>query len=50
MLEKLVLQEKVSQYGSALPSFDESFRTTLDFLENPHKLWAFKRLEDSKRC
>ena len=29
-------------------SFDETVRTTLDFLSNPWKLWASGRLEDRR--
>lgn len=43
--EKLVLQEKITRCGTPLASFDETFRTAMDFLENPRKLWAFGSFE-----
>src|SRR5687767_8302559 len=46
--QRVVLQEKISRCGRPLNSFDESLRTALDFLGNPTKLWASKRLEDKR--
>lgn len=31
---------------ASLRDFDESFRTAMDFLANPHQLWATGRLEE----
>ncbi len=45
-LEKRIMQEKVANCGSPLRGFDESFRTAMDFLANPHELWASGRIED----
>jgi len=46
--EKLVLAEKVANCGRPLRSFDQTLRTSFDFLENPWKLWASKRFEDKR--
>ena len=45
-LEKEIMQEKISQCGRPIRDFDESFRTSMDFLANPHQLWATGRMED----
>ena len=45
-LEKQIMQEKVANCGRPLRDFDESFRTAMDFLSNPHELWASGRIED----
>ncbi|MER2511208.1 MAG: recombinase family protein [Nitrosomonas ureae] len=37
--EKAALNEKIARCGSALPDYDKTFRTALDFLQNPYKLW-----------
>ncbi len=43
---KLILNEKIARCGSALPDYDETFRTALKFIEDPQKLWHSGRLED----
>ncbi|MEW8562583.1 MAG: recombinase zinc beta ribbon domain-containing protein [Candidatus Thiodiazotropha sp.] len=45
-LEQQIMQEKVSQCGRTLKGFDETFRTAMTFLANPHQLWATGRIED----
>ncbi|MBT3043385.1 MAG: recombinase family protein [Candidatus Thiodiazotropha sp. (ex Codakia orbicularis)] len=45
-LEKQVMQEKISQCGRPLRDFDETFRTAMAFLANPHEIWASGRMED----
>jgi hypothetical protein len=45
---KIVLSEKMAQCGRPVRSFDETLRTSLDFLGNPQKLWASERLEDKR--
>lgn len=45
---KLLLTEKVSECGRPLKSYDETFRTTMDFLASPWKLWESNRLEDKR--
>lgn len=46
--QRIVLQEKIAHCGRPLKSFDDSFRTALDFLGNPMKLWISPRLEDKR--
>ena len=46
--EKAVLDEKIAGFGKKLPSFDESSRTALEFLQNPHELWARGELIDRR--
>lgn len=46
--QKLVLAEKIARCGTPLTSFDESFRTALDFLGSPWKLWDSEQLEDKR--
>ena len=43
--EKITLDEKIAQCGRPLQSFDETFRTAIQFLSNPHQLWVSDRLE-----
>jgi site-specific DNA recombinase len=43
--DKLVLQEKTARCGTALGSFDASFRTALDFLAKPCDYWEKGTLE-----
>ncbi len=45
---KIVLDQKIAQCGTILPDYDTTFRTALDFLNNPYKLWASERLEDKR--
>ena len=44
-LEKAVLHEKISNCGRKVGSFDESFRTALEFLSNPCHMWASEQVE-----
>ncbi len=46
--QKAVLHEKMAKCGSALPDYNESFRTAFSFLGNPYELWASERLEDKR--
>lgn len=46
--EKLVINEKLAQNGRPLRSFEETYRTAMDFLANPFKLWASERLEHKR--
>ena len=46
--EKILLQEKVSNCGRPLQSFDDTFRTAMIFLANPQNLWASERIEDKR--
>jgi hypothetical protein len=45
---KFELTEKIANCGRPLRSFDETLRTSLDFLANPCNLWASDRLEHKK--
>ena len=45
-LDKQVMQEKIAKCGRPIRDFDDSFRTAMDFLANPHELWASERMED----
>jgi site-specific DNA recombinase len=46
--KKVELSEKIRNCGTALPDFDETFRTAFGFLSNPHKIWCSERLEDKR--
>ena len=46
--DKLLLNEKIKNCGRPLSSFDDTFRTAIDFLGNPQKIWAYDNIE-SKR-
>lgn len=46
--EKAVLKEKVQKCGRPLTSFNDTFRTALDFLASPCNLWHSDRLEDKR--
>jgi site-specific DNA recombinase len=45
---KLSYQEKLTKKDKAKPDFEETFRTALNFLANPWKLWASDRLEHQR--
>ena len=38
--EKLLIEEKIAKCGTSLGSYDKMYRTSLNFLSNPHKLWT----------
>ena len=38
--DKLVLEEKMSARGGPVKPFDQMYRTALQYLANPYKLWA----------
>jgi site-specific DNA recombinase len=46
--QKLLLSEKIANCGRPLPDYDETFRTAMEFLASPCKLWASERLEDRR--
>jgi len=46
--QKIILGEKIAKCGTALPDFDETFRTAFEFLANPHRLWASESLADKR--
>ena len=47
--QKRVIEEKIGNKGQSFRPFDEMYRTALDFLLEPHKLWA-KGLYEGKRA
>jgi site-specific DNA recombinase len=46
--QKLLLAEKIGQCGKPLKDYDETFRTALDFLGNPQKLWDSGHIDDKR--
>jgi site-specific DNA recombinase len=46
--QKLLLSEKIENCGRPLRSYDETFRTAMEFLANPYKIWVSDRLEDRR--
>ncbi|MCK5373948.1 MAG: hypothetical protein KAJ40_01555 [Alphaproteobacteria bacterium] len=46
--QRITLKKKISNCGRPLQPFDQTFRTAMEFLGNPHKLWASERMEDNK--
>lgn len=46
--EKLVIAEKTARCGTALPDYDETFRTAFDFIGNPWNLWKNGTFEDKR--
>jgi len=45
---KIEMREKIAQCGRPVRDFDDTLRTALGFLGNPHRLWASDRLEDKR--
>ncbi|MCG8521979.1 MAG: hypothetical protein MI744_07215, partial [Pseudomonadales bacterium] len=46
--EKAIIGEKIKNSGKPVRSYDQTVRTALEFLSNPHKLWASERFEDKR--
>ena len=46
--QKLVMEEKLSCCGRPLKTYDEMYRTSIRFLQEPHKIWAYGRFEDKR--
>jgi len=46
--DKMILEEKITNCGKKLPSFNDHVRTSLEFLSNPHKLWDSGVLEHQR--
>ena len=46
--EKVELRERVASCGRPLKSFDDTFRTAIQFLANPCNLWESERIEDKR--
>ena len=47
-VEKAKLTEKIALCGRPAADFDSTYRTAMEFLENPYKLWASDRLADKR--
>ncbi len=47
-IQKAEMRAKVADCGRPLRDFDSAYRTTMEFLENPQKLWFSNRLEDKR--
>jgi site-specific DNA recombinase len=45
---KALLSERIANCGRPARGYDETFRTAMEFLGNPQKLWASERLEDKR--
>ncbi len=45
---KLLLTEKINNFGEKQGDFKRVFRTAFDFLQNPQKLWASDKFEDKR--
>ena len=46
--QKIILHEKIQNCGRPVADFDDTFRTAMEFLGNPYKLWTSDRLEDKR--
>lgn len=46
--EKATMREKIISCGRPASDFDATFRTALEFLANPWKLWSSDRIEDKR--
>ena len=47
-VKKMEVKEKIAFCGKPARGFDEIFRTALEFLGKPYKLWHSDRLEDKR--
>lgn len=45
---KIILEERIASCGRPVRDFETSYRTALDFLSNPKKLWQSNKLEDKR--
>ena len=43
--DKLLLNEKIKNCGRPLATFDDTFRTAINFLGNPQRLWETGKLD-----
>ena len=46
--EKVLLRERVASCGRPVADFDTKFRTAMEYLGNPQKLWVSDRFEDKR--
>ncbi len=47
--QKIALREKVQNFGQPLGTFDETYRTALEFIANPYNLWISDLFEDKRK-
>ena len=47
-LDIVVTEEKIQNFGRPLADFDENFRTAIEFLADPYKLWASDNYEHKR--
>jgi uncharacterized protein (DUF3084 family) len=46
--DKAIVDEKIAKCGRALPDFDETYRTALEFVGDQKILWNSNRIEDKR--
>ncbi len=46
--DKRVIDEKIVQCGRPIKPYEQMYRTSMEFLQNPHKLWACGGFEDKR--
>ena len=46
--KKIALEDQIARCGIPLAPFDESFRTAMDFIGNPQKMWVSESLDDKR--
>ena len=46
--KKLILVEKAAKTGKPITGYSQTYRTALEFLSNPQKLWGSDQLEDKR--
>lgn len=46
--DRLLIAERISSCGREMRDFDETLRTALTFLGNPHKIWRSEHFEDKR--
>ena len=46
--QKLLLAERIEGISGPARSFDEMYRTSMEFLKNPNKIWSLGRFEDKR--
>jgi site-specific DNA recombinase len=46
--EKVILREKIANHGRPQRSFDDTFRTAMEFLQNPYRLWVSGLFSDKR--
>jgi site-specific DNA recombinase len=47
-IEKAALAEKIALCGRSAADFDTTYRTAMEFLENPYRLWVSNNLADKR--